>query len=93
MPDHVHLLVVASAGMDVMAFMQRFKQVSGFACGRLLCRDGRFWQRSYHDHVLRRDEDVESIRRYIRENPVRAGLAEVPEDYPFSGSLAAEREG
>jgi len=45
------------------------------------------------DHVLRRDEDLESVRRYIRENPVRAGLVDVPEDYPFSGSLVAEREG
>lgn len=93
MPDHVHLLVVAPDGADVSAFMQRFKQTSGFACSGLLGSDGPFWQRSYYDHVLRRDEDLESVRRYIRENPVRAGLVDVPEDYPFSGSLVAEREG
>ena len=93
MPDHVHLLVVASDGADVTAFVRRFKQTSGFACSGLLGSDGPFWQRSYYDHVLRRDEDLESVRRYMRENPVRAGLVEVPEDYPFSGSLVAEREG
>jgi len=93
MPDHVHLLVVAPDGADVMAFMQRFKQASGFACNRLLGEKGPFWQRSYYDHVLRREEDLESVRGYINENPVRAGLVEVPEEYPFSGSFVAGREG
>lgn len=93
MPDHVHLLVLAPVGADVMAFMRRFKQASGFACSRLLGINGRFWQRSYYDHVLRRDEDFESVRRYMRENPVRAGLVEVAEDHPYSGSLAGGREG
>jgi REP element-mobilizing transposase RayT len=87
------LLVVAPDGADVMAFMQRFKQASAFACNRLLGEKGPFWQRSYYDHVLRRDEDLESVRSYISENPVRAGLAEVPEEYPFSGSLVAAWEG
>ena len=34
------------------------------------------WQRSFHDHVIRDDEDLNRIREYIRENPVRWELDE-----------------
>ena len=34
------------------------------------------WQRSFHDHVLRDDEDLNRIREYIRENPARWELDE-----------------
>jgi hypothetical protein len=35
--------------------------------------------------VLRRSEDAAGIARYIRENPVRRGLVEDPDAYPYSG--------
>ena len=72
--------------------MYRFKQASGFACNKLLGWQGPFWQASYYDHVVRRDEDIEAVRDYVLENPVRAGLVENAEDYPCSGSLIGGRE-
>ena len=44
------------------------------------------WQDSYYDHVVRPEENLSAIARYIIENPVRAGLARSPFDYPFVGS-------
>jgi putative transposase len=29
------------------------------------------WQRSFYDRVIRNDEELEAIRRYVVENPVR----------------------
>jgi REP element-mobilizing transposase RayT len=29
------------------------------------------WQRSYYDHVIRTPEDMDRIRQYIADNPVR----------------------
>lgn len=29
------------------------------------------WQRNYHDHIVRDDEDLNRIRQYIRENPAK----------------------
>ena len=29
------------------------------------------WQRSYHDHIIRNEEDYISILRYIQENPAK----------------------
>lgn len=32
------------------------------------------WQRSYHDHVIRGDEDQDRVRQYIAENPEKQAL-------------------
>jgi hypothetical protein len=46
----------------------------------------RLWQPFGYEHVLRDDEKVQIVARYIRENPVRAGLAKTVLEYPFLGS-------
>ena len=51
---------------------------------------GTFWQKSFGDHFLRAEEQVEHVAEHILQNPVRAGLVERREDYPFSGSLVYE---
>jgi len=30
---------------------------------------GRLWQRNYHDHIVRNDQELARIREYIRNNP------------------------
>ena len=44
------------------------------------------WQRSFHDHGLRREESLERVALHILENPVRSGLVDVATDCPGSGS-------
>ncbi len=92
MPDHLHLVVMVPEGVDVLSFMHHLKLRSGFLCNRPLGSSGPFWQRSYYDHVIRREEDLRAIRTYVRENPVRAGLVEEVDAYPYSGSLAPDSE-
>jgi REP element-mobilizing transposase RayT len=83
MPDHVHLLAEMPEGVSLEAFMKHFKQLSGF---RLKAQTGKpAWQVSYYDHVLRREEAVRDVARYIWSNPVRAGLIDDARDYPYSG--------
>jgi hypothetical protein len=52
--------------------------------------DGAFWQKSFWDHFLRADEQVEAVVSYVLNNPVRAGLATHWREYPFAGSLAID---
>ena len=33
--------------------------------------DNRLWQRSYHDHIIRNEQDYRNICQYINENPIR----------------------
>lgn len=28
------------------------------------------WQRNYYDHIIRNDEDLDNIRKYIKDNPI-----------------------
>jgi putative transposase len=83
MPDHAHLLVQGSETSSLPRFMKHFKQLTAFsfkrATGEVL------WQKGYHDHVLRRDEDLSDVARYLAANPVRAGLVSGWKEYPFSG--------
>jgi putative transposase len=48
-----------------------------------LQRSGPLWQHGFHDHAVRREEDVEQITRYVIENPVRAGLVRTIAEYPY----------
>jgi putative transposase len=85
MPDHVHLLVEGTTQRaDLRRFAKMSKQRSG-AIHALRSRE-RLWQEGYHDHILRKDEDLKSVARYILENPVRAGLVRAPTEYPYLGS-------
>ncbi len=85
MPDHAHLLVEGtSPHSDFRRFMKSLKQSSGQTYAADAKRS--LWQEGYYDHVLRDDDDVKQIARYIIENPVRAGLVRMPLEYPFVGS-------
>ncbi len=85
MPDHLHLLVQAREGCrSLEAFIGAFKSVTT----RLYWErggKGRLWQRGFYDRFVRRSEDLDALSEYIRNNPVRKGLAEAPEDYQWSG--------
>ena len=32
------------------------------------------WQRGYYDHIIRSEQDLNEIRRYIQENPIKWGI-------------------
>lgn len=83
MPDHAHLLVVGGTSSNLIDFMKRFKQISGFGYKQ---RTGRqLWQKGYFDHVIRAEEALEEVAKYIFANPVRAGLVVDPAAYRLSG--------
>jgi putative transposase len=85
MPDHVHLLVHGrSERSDLHRFVKRAKQSSGQIYAHAAQQP--LWQDSYYDHVVRPEENLAGIARYIIENPVRAGLVTSPFDYRFVGS-------
>lgn len=39
------------------------------------------WQANYHDHAVRKEEDLKEIARYIVANPLRAKLVSRIGDY------------
>lgn len=89
MPDHLHLLLEGTENTNLKEFIRVFKQMTSYHCKSAL---GGFWQRSYYDRILRRDEDSVAVARYILNNPVRRRLVETVTAYPYSGSFVAPLE-
>ena len=82
MPDHFHWLVELKEGSLGM-LMRRIKSGSALAVMRTGDMPFRVWQKGYHDRAIRREEDLQSVARYIVANPLRAGLVKRIGDYPL----------
>ncbi len=51
--------------------VRAFKSLAAIEVNRRLGRSAApLWQRNYFEHVVRRGEDLDAIRQYIRENPM-----------------------
>lgn len=83
MPDHLHMLLEGlAAEANFRAAMTLMRQRATIAFHQH--RRAILWQHGYYERVLRSDEASESVARYIIANPVRAGLVERPDEYPYS---------
>jgi REP element-mobilizing transposase RayT len=82
MPDHVHLFVRGGRDFVLSAWIGGLKRAITVAVN---CR--RLWQAGFFDHVLRREESYAEKWNYVRENPVRAGLVQVADDWPYQGEI------
>jgi putative transposase len=83
MPDHVHLLLTVGEGMTVERAMQRIKGSFSYRIAREFGYAGEVWQRGFSEVQVLGRESFENHRTYITENPVKAGLVDSPEQYPF----------
>ncbi len=45
------------------------------------------WQPGFFDHIIRHSESYREKWEYVSQNPVRAGLVECAEEWPFQGEL------
>ncbi len=83
MPDHVHLLLTVQPGMSIEMAMQYVKGGFSFRLKKEKGVLGEVWQRGYSEIRVNGGEEYEACRRYIAENPVKAGLAQDPDTYPY----------
>ncbi len=87
--DHVHFLLEGvSEDSDILLFMKHYKQLTGYSYKQ---RTGKqLWQKSSYDHILRKDEAIESVVWYIVTNPVRMGMVGDFRAYPYIGSWVVD---
>jgi REP element-mobilizing transposase RayT len=86
MPDHVHLLLRPLRNPDgwpypLVEILQCLKSATAHRINKLLHLCGPVWEEESFDHVLRSDESLKEKCEYIRQNPVRRGLVQEPEEY------------
>ena len=85
MSNHVHCLLRNLKGENHL-LAKHLGVLKGFTAreaNKILGRDGSFWLDENFDHWCRNPEKIESARRYIHDNPVKAGLVSRPEDWPW----------
>lgn len=74
MPNHVHILACLLGTIEIEAQCRSWKRYTARTINTMLGRRGRFWQEESFDHLVRTPEQFVYLRRYIAENPRKAGL-------------------
>jgi len=82
MPDHFHVLLQLGDVDDLSRLVNRLKSRIGREVNRHLHRAGPVWQCGFHEHLLRKEEDLRNVARYVVMNPLRAGLVRRVSEYP-----------
>ena len=86
MPNHVHAMIETQAGFPLPDVLHSWKSFIGNQANKVLERHGEFWQREYFDRYIRHSNHYVQAVAYIEENPVKAGLARVKTDWPWSSA-------
>lgn len=82
MPNHIHGIIKLNGrpqrdAPTISDIMNRFKSYTtahycyGVKHNQWQSFDGKLWQRSFYDHVIRNDFDLLRVRQYIRNNPIK----------------------
>lgn len=89
MPDHFHALV---SGLDptssLLPFIKNLKLTTSREYRKKFGEE--LWQKKFHDHILRPQDNAAGVAGYIWMNPVRKGLCGDAREYPYSGSWTAD---
>lgn len=84
MPNHYHLVLRPFENGDLgrwahwllTSHVQRYRARHGGI--------GRIWQGRFHASIVQQDVHLLRVLRYVERNPLRAGLVEQVEDWPWS---------
>jgi len=88
MPNHVHVVLRPKTPLAVIT--RWLKGSTARKANLILERTGEaFWQDESFDRRVRDDVELGRIVRYVEHNPVSAGLAENPADWPWSSARLA----
>ncbi len=86
MPNHVHAIFEPLHGFSLGEIIDSWKGHTVNVANRILGRKGHFWAKDYFDRYFRDVEHFRNAVRYVHENPVKAGLSETAESFPWSSA-------
>jgi REP element-mobilizing transposase RayT len=86
MPNHLHWVTRNSEGRngELLGDLESFKRFTGRRANKSFDRHGEFWARDDFDHWCRSSEKTTGAVEYVKKNPVKAGLCERWEDWPWT---------
>jgi REP element-mobilizing transposase RayT len=84
MPDHIHAIIIITGSKDLQnsnvnikkhglfEIIRQFKTFSARRINKLRNTPNKpVWHRTYHDHIIRNDKELNIIRKYIINNPLK----------------------
>ena len=87
MPDHLHLFAAfRPESLTLSAWIKSLKNTLSKTL-RTMATPTPHWQDGFFDHLMRSGESYDEKWRYVRENPVRAGLVARWDDWPYQGEI------
>jgi putative transposase len=109
MPSHHHWLFIPDESWSLSAVAESIakgqqrtpreiishsiQSYTATMCNRVRCASGSYWQTETFDHWVRDEAEMLRIIEYIENNPVKARLAERPEDWRWSSARIRARTG
>jgi putative transposase len=90
MDNHYHL-VVECTRVTLSAGVQRLSGIHAERINARHARTGHLFGERFGARVIDTEERLANTVAYVLANPVRAGLCEKPEDWPWSGSRGAAK--
>ncbi|MGC2323870.1 MAG: transposase [Terriglobales bacterium] len=91
MPDHVHLLLTVGRDMSIEKAMQFIKGGFSYRLKKEGGYGGEVWQRGFSEVRVEDRQSFLQHREYIAENPVKAGLVDSPEKFPYCFTYLAKQ--
>ena len=86
MPDHFHLLLTPLRSTTLEQVVGMIKGAFSYRASRNFGWRAAIWQTSFMDRRVRTHSDYQRFRTYIHDNPVKAHLAAVATEFPFSSA-------
>jgi len=88
MPDHVHFFAQPRPDADPMSdWVKAWKSISARQMTKTFQLKGSIWQDDYFDRDLRSSESSTQKWKYFRDDHMRGGLLQRPEDWPSQNVL------
>jgi len=97
MPDHVHAMIAFDASGTLSTFMNQWKRRSSMqlkklfqsqltSYGQMIDLQEPMWQAKYYCFNIYTEKKAEEKLSYMHHNPVKSGLVNKPEQWPFGSA-------
>lgn len=85
MPNHVHLVFnKLENARSVDKIMQEIKRMSAYYANKELNKSGYFWQGESYDHIVRSEDELYKIIKYVLKNPVKARFVKFWHEWKYT---------
>lgn len=92
MPDHLHLLMTLPSDISIEKAMQLIKGGFSYRLKKEFGYRGEVWQRGFSEMRIRDEQSFLQHREYIVQNPVKARLVDIAEQYPYCYTYLAKKK-